>query len=426
MNDEQYDHTQHIVMHIDMNAFFASVEQQANPFIRNKPVAVAGGGNKYDGAAVLAASYPAKKLGIGLSTRLGEAKRLCPDLIVVPLNHLTYYSVNRQIIAMFREICPCVEVYSIDEAFLDVTEIAPTLAEAEKLGYEIQERIKREIGEVLTCSVGISHNKLLAKVASDYKKPDAVTVIPWERRFEFLDSLEFKDLWGIGWNSTPKLHNMGIRSTKDIRNTSDQVLASMVGSYYTRLRMIANGEHYDLVNPQRNVKPQKSMQHAHTLAQTTNDEVELKALIRKLSERLARRMRRHGQQAKEVSLGLRPANQHHYGWGYSPNFWASVKLDWPSDNGYEIYLAACKALQNTGWTKEKIRLAVVGLGSLTPTSMVGLGLEEHVPLQKLDSTMDAINNMFGEFTIRTGDILYEYSKERELTVDRENMTFHPD
>lgn len=413
-----------------MNAFFASVEQQANPFIRGKAIAVAGGKGKdrvYEGAAVLAASYPAKRLGIGLSTRLREARLLCPELIVVPLDALKYYSVNRRIVEIFRDSAPTVEIYSIDEAFLDVTDIVKNLDEAAILAKSISDRIKREVGECLTCSVGVSHNKLLAKVASDYKKPDAITVIPWEKRFEFLDSMKLEDIWGLGWHTVPKLKALGIKSTEGIREMDLTVLKSLVGSYAERLQMIARGEHYDRVNPHRSDRPQKSMQHAHTLSKPTTSEQELKALIRKLSERLAKRLRKHKQMAKVVSLGLRPARQTHYGWGYAPNYYDHIKLVEPSNNGLEIYQAACQVLsQKLNWNNEPIRLAVVGLAELDSTDSLMFNFNDEVSLKVVDTTMDQINNMFGEFTIRTGDILYEKSKDRELTVERENMTFHTD
>jgi DNA polymerase-4 len=416
--------TNRIILHIDMNAFFASVEQQANPLIRNKPVAVVGDPN-FNGSAILAASYPAKKFGIGLSTRLGEARQRCPELIAVPLNSLKYYSVNRQLVSLFRSVTPQVEVYSIDEAFLDVTEMAADLTEAAKLAQHISDRIRAEIGEALTCSIGVSHNKLLAKVASDFKKPSAVTVIPWDKRTDYLDQLKFEDIWGIGRHSIPKLRAIGINNTADIRRMSDASLRALVGSYYTRLKMIANGEHYDPVNPRRTTRPVKSMQHAHTMSQTTNDPQLLKSLIRKLSERLAKRLRRHDQAARTISLGLRPANQTHYGWGYMPNYFASKTIEFPTNNGYDIYKVASEILDSFH-SKDQIRLLVVGLADLSSTAMQPLAIFQDSQKRLLDNVIDQINNTFGEFTIRSGDILHQRAKDRELTTDRENMTFHPD
>jgi len=413
-------------MHIDMNAFFASVEQTANPFIRNKPIAV-GSAKSYAGAALLAVSYAAKAKGVKNFMRYYEAISICPDLIAIPFDPLKYYSVNRQIMAILREYTPQMEIYSIDEAFMDLTDVMhlhPGKTPVD-IAQEIKDRIRNEVGECLTSSVGIAPNKLLAKVASDWKKPDGLTVIRWEDRFEYLDSMKIGDIWGIGFRGTAKLENLGVKSTADIRNLTDDTLRDLVGSYYTRLRMIANGEHYDPVSPDRREKPAKSMQHAHTLSTATNDPTELKTVIRKMSERLAIRLRKHGQTARVIYLGLRPEKMKTYGWGSLPRFNGFEDLGIGTTNGKKIYDAACKVFDSFDFGDTKIRLIAVGVNALESTESMIFDIFTNPELNDLDHALDEINRAYGEFTVRSADIVYQYAKESELHVVREDMTFHP-
>lgn len=414
-----------MILHIDMNSFFASVEQAANPFIRGLPVAV--GNPSYENSALVAVSYPAKRKGVKSFMRAREARMLCPELLIVPADFTKYYSVNRQIVSILREYTPMVEVYSIDEAFMDFTPVMhlynKTLPE---IAQEIKDRIRSEVGESLTSSVGIADNKLLAKVASDWQKPDGLTVVEWDKRFEFLDKVPIQDIWGIGMRGGPKLTKLGIVSTKQLRNLSDADLRGLVGSYYTRLRMIANGEHYDPVTPGRSTRKHKTMQHAHTLSTPTRDLTEIKSIIRKMSERLAKRLRKHGQTTSLVQLGLRPEKQIHYGWGYTPGIYGQAPTAAQTSHGNDIYQAACQILETVDLEENRIRLISVGVASLIGTEQQPLSIFQNTKHINIDQALDEIDAAYGEFTIRTGDILYQYAKETELSVHKEDMTFHPD
>jgi DNA polymerase IV len=414
-----------IIFHIDMNSFFASVEQAANPFIRGKPIGVGSPG--YDNAALVAISYEAKKLGVPKMCRLKDARALCPEIMVIPFDPLKYYSVNRQIVKILREYSPLVEVYSIDEAFIDLTPVMhlyPGKTPAD-LAQEIKDRIRTEISESLTSSVGIAPNKLLAKVASNFKKPDGLTVITWENRFDFLDKVKIGDVWGIGWSSGAKLESIGVRNTADLRKVGNETLQSLVGTYWTRLVMIANGESYDPVNPDKGEKPHKTMQHAHTLGDPTDDKEWLQTYLRKMAERLARRLRRYKQTAAVVSLGLKPTGEVQYGWGSNARYWGIEKLEIPTDHGKDIYAAACAILDRCGWQGEKIRQVVVGIADLASSNQLMLDLFVDVKAKNVDRAFDEINSRYGAFTIRSADILNQHAKESELSVEREDMVFHP-
>lgn len=413
------------ILHIDMNSFFASCEQLANPFLRGKPIGVCGG-KDYKYAAILAASYPAKKRGVKGIMRVFEAEQVCPEIILVPFDPMKYYAINKMVMDILRRYTPQMEIYSIDEAFLDLTPVLHLSNKTPReIAQEIKDTIRSEIGEPLTSSVGIGPNKLLAKVASDWEKPDGLTEITWENRLEYLDKLFIGDIWGIGWNATPKLEKLGITSTKQIRDLSDETLRGLVGGYYTRLRLIANGEHHDPVMPGRNSRPHKSMQHAHTMKTATNDKTELKSIIRKMSERLAIRLRKHDQTARLVYVGLRPEKLKTYGWNQLPKYSGFAKVEFTTNHGKDIYDAACKIFDEFEFDDTKIRLVAVGVNNLDSTEKLAFDVFMNPKVRELDKAVDYINATYGSFTVRSGDIVYQYAKESELKVEREDMTFHP-
>lgn len=417
-----------IIFHLDMNSFFASCEQLSNPFLRGKPIGVTSA-KGYNYAAILAASYEAKRRGVRGIMRVFEAKIHCPDLILVPFDPLKYYTINQRIMNILREYAPKIEIYSIDEAFLDMTDVMHLYKMTPReLAQAIKDRIRNEVGVTLTSSVGIAPNKLLAKVASDWKKPDGLTEISWEQRLEFLDQIPIQDIWGIGYHAGPKLTKLGINSTKQIRDLSDETLRGIVGGYYTRLRAIANGEHFDPVDPSKNNRLHKSMQHAHTLSEATNDPEELLSVIRKMSERLAIRLRRHDQTARVVSLGFRPEKMKEYGWA-RPESWKNMYgfagLEFPSAHGKDIYNAAKKIFETIELGDTRVRLVSVGVSSLDTAGKMLFDIFEDTQTKKLDAAVDELNQIYGSFTVRTGDIVYQYAKETELKVAKEDMTFHP-
>lgn len=413
------------VLHIDMNAFFASVEQLTNPFIRNKPVGVGSGG--YDNAALLAISYEAKALGVPKFARLREARRICPSLIAVPFDPLKYYSVNRQLVSIFREMCPKVEVYSIDEAFMDITGVIEKYNnDPVEFAKVLKQRILDEVGVTLTTSVGIANNKLLAKIASNWVKPNGLTVIKWEERFNYLDKLPFEKIWGIGPRSAAKLNKLGINSTKDLRKIPPHTLREMVGTYYTRLVSMAWGEYLDDVDTERVSKPHKSMQHAHTLSKPTKDTEELLSYIRKMSERLAKRLRKHKQFTTMVQLGLKPEKLGHYGWGSATPYSGFKPLEQPTASGTQIYEAAKEILLEMGELEQRIRLLYVEVGDLSQSNQLILNFQADLKRESLEKAKDEIDAQFGNFTVRTADILYNKAKESELTIEKEDMVFHPD
>lgn len=212
------------IIHIDMDAFFASVEQRDNPDLRGKPIAVGFDGPR---GVVSTASYEARKFGVHSAQSIAQAKRLCPNLIIVPCRHAYYQEVSRQIHRIFQEYTDLIEPISIDEAFLDVTYNKRGIELAVDIAKEIKQRIKEETQ--LTASAGISYCKFLAKVASDYRKPDGICTIHPDKALDFIAKLPVEDFWGVGRKTLQKMHFMGIFNGEDLRKVSEEHLVEVFG-----------------------------------------------------------------------------------------------------------------------------------------------------------------------------------------------------
>lgn len=212
------------IIHIDMDAFFAAVEQRDNPELRGKPVAVGFDGPR---GVVSTASYEARKWGVHSAQSIAQAKQRCPNLIIVPCRHDYYTEISHQIHQIFQEYTDLIEPISIDEAFLDVTQNKKGIELAVDIAKEIKARIKETTG--LTASAGISYCKFLAKVASDYRKPDGICTIHPDKALDFIAQLPVEDFWGVGKKTLQKMHFMGIFNGGDLRKVSKEHLAEVFG-----------------------------------------------------------------------------------------------------------------------------------------------------------------------------------------------------
>ena len=238
------------IIHIDMDAFYASVEQRDNPALRGKPLAVGGQPNRR--GVVAAASYEARAFGVHSAMSMTKAVRLCPTLVIVPPDFARYKTASNAVFSMFREVTPLVEPLSLDEAYLDVTENAWGERLATPVARRLKERIRAETG--LTASAGVAPNKFLAKIASGWKKPDGLTVVGPDRVEPFLQQLPVDALWGVGPVTAKKLRARGIERLVDVRTTDERVLRDAVGSLADWLRQLANGIDDRPVVPNRDAK----------------------------------------------------------------------------------------------------------------------------------------------------------------------------
>ena len=288
------------IVHLDMDAFYASVEQRDDARLRDKPVAV--GGKAESRGVVAAASYEARAFGVRSAMPTARAVRLCPELIVVPPDFERYRRVSNQVMGILRACTPLVEPLSLDEAYLDVTENAW----GEPLGMEVAKRLKRQIvaATELTASAGVAPNKFLAKIASGYRKPDGLTVIAPERVESFLRELPVEALWGVGPVTAKKLHQAGITRLTDVRTVDMQRLREVVGSLADWLRQLSHGEDPRPVEPERAAKSSSS---ENTYAQDLVDLDKIREEVARLARENADWLARRGLAARTVTLKVRYA-----------------------------------------------------------------------------------------------------------------------
>jgi DNA polymerase-4 len=286
------------IVHIDMDAFYASVEQRDRPELRGRPVAV--GGSPESRGVVAAASYEARRHGIHSAMPMSRAVRLCADLTVVSPNFAKYRAVSQQVFAILREVTPLVEPLSLDEAYLDVTENAW----GEPLGVNVAKRLKAAIREAtqLTASAGVAPNKFLAKIASGWRKPDGLTVVAPERIESFLQQLPVDALWGVGPVSAQRLRARGINKVVDIRTADPEILRACVGSSTEWLQRLAAGEDDRAVQPNR---ASKSSSSESTYAEDLTDLARIREEIAGMARDNAAWLGRKGITARTVRIKVR-------------------------------------------------------------------------------------------------------------------------
>ncbi len=286
------------ILHIDMDAFYASVEQRDNPSLRGRPVAV--GGDPTVRGVVAAASYEARTFGVRSAIPMSRAVRLCPSLVIVRPDFQKYRSISSQIFDIYREVTPLVEPLSLDEAYLDVTQNNWN----ETLGVNVARRLKDRIKDAtqLTASAGVAPNKFLAKIASGWKKPDGLTVVAPERVEKFLQGLPVDALWGVGPVTAERLRAHGIEKLTDVRAKTAAELEAVVGSLAAWLIDLANGRDDRPVEPNR---PSKSAGSEETYATDLSSMEEIRREIDQLARRVAAWLDKKSITARTVTIKVR-------------------------------------------------------------------------------------------------------------------------
>ena len=286
------------IVHVDMDAFYASVEQRDNPSLRGKPLAVGGQPNRR--GVVAAASYEARVFGVHSAMSMATAVRLCPSLVIVPPDFARYKAASIAVFKIFREVTPLVEPLSLDEAYLDVTDNAwgETLGTA--VARRLKQRIRADTG--LTASAGVAPNKFLAKIASGWQKPDGLTVIAPKRVEQFLQQLPVDALWGVGPVTARKLRAAGLARLVDVRAADATLLKQLVGSFADSLRQLALGLDNRAVQPHRAAKSSGS---ENTYARDLTDLEQIRAEVSRMAGGAARWLTRQSLYARTVTLKMR-------------------------------------------------------------------------------------------------------------------------
>ena len=290
------------ILHVDLDAFFAAVEERDRPELRGKPVIVGGGGPDQRGV-VSTANYEARKFGVHSAMPLRTAGRLCPHGIFLPVDGAKYQGVSRQVMAILRRFTPQVEPISIDEAFLDVTGSTALFGDGPSIARQIKQAVREEVR--LTISVGVARTKLVAKIASDLQKPDGLVVVAPGDEASFLAPLPIGRLWGVGQKSAAALSEYGVRTIGDLAGLSPELLVHRFGKHGASLADRARGLDADPVSGR---EPAKSIGHEHTFDVDTSDRELIERTLLAMSEGVAGRLRDSGVKAATVTVKIRDSS----------------------------------------------------------------------------------------------------------------------
>jgi DNA polymerase-4 len=386
------------ILHADMDAFFAAIEQRDDPKLRGKPVIVGGSTPR---GVVAAASYEARAFGIHSAMPSAQARKLCPHAIFVRGRMSAYRRESRRIFAIFERFTPAVEAISIDEAFLDLTGTEALFGPPERSAQRLRAEVRAETG--LAISVGLAPVKLVAKIASDLAKPDGfLWVKPGEVR-AFLEPLPVGRIWGVGPVTRARLERAGVHTIGELARRSDPDLEALLGSFGPRAARLARGEDARDVEPYREAK---SYSEESTFERDVASRVELERAIRAHAEAVARRLRNDGLRARGVSLKLKLARP--LGGGRYPLLSRSCTLPRPSDDGAEL-AAAGRDLLTRAALEEPVRLlglAAERLEADAPAEQLSLldhTAEERERRTRLNRTLDAIRSRFGPEALDRAD-----------------------
>ena len=292
-----------IILHVDFNSYFASVEQQKNPFLRGKPVGVI----KAEGRTVIiAASYEAKKRGVKTGASVSEAKQLCQEILLVPADFDSYDYITHKFYDICHRYSDLVELFSLDEVFLDVSRTALLFRDAGKIAFLLKKDIREELGEWLPVSVGIAKNKLLAKLASDLEKPNGLVEITDKNLDDCLGRAEFEQICGIGRRLEQRLRDMGVTQLLQIRSIPERLLAASFGPYWSKqLRNMSWGEDNSPIVPSYQLPLPKTVSRTHTLFKDIFETGKILAVIRNLVEETTEKLRLAKMSGRQFGLMVR-------------------------------------------------------------------------------------------------------------------------
>jgi DNA polymerase-4 len=376
------------ILHVDMDAFFASVELRRRPELVGRPVIVGGGGSR---AVVLSATYEARAFGVHSAMPMLRARRLCPQGVVVAPDHPSYSEASAGVMALFRSITPLVEPLSLDEAFLDVSGAVRRLGRPALIAELIRGRVHDEQG--ITCSVGVAPSKFVAKLASAAAKPDGLVVVPQDRVIAFLHPLPVSALWGVGERTEETLVRLGLRTIGDLAAVPEATLHRALGpAAGSHLAALAWGRDARPVVPS---EPDRSLGAEHTFPVDVDDpQLILRELLR-LAERTAARLRATGQVGRTVSIKVRFAD--------FTTITRSRTLPEPTDVGQEVYAAARGLYEALGLQRARIRLVGVRAEGLSVAASTPRQLRldtRDAGWREAELAVDAAARRFGSGAVR--------------------------
>ena len=382
------------ILHVDMDAFYASVEVRDRPALAGKPVIVGGLGAR---SVVLSATYEARAFGVRSAMPMTRARRLCPEAVIIPPRHKLYGQVSKEVMGVFRDVTPEVEPLSLDEAFLDVAGAVKRLGSPAAIGERIRADIAGQQG--ITCSVGVAPVKFVAKIASARCKPDGLLVVPADGVLDFLHPLPASALWGVGEKAEQVLARLGLRTIGDIAQIPVATLQRELGAAAgTHLHALAWGRDERAVTPQRT---EKSVGAEETFETDVDDPEVIRRELLRLSGRTARALRDAGCVARTVSVKLRLAS--------FKTITRSKTLAEPTDVARDIYGVACALYAGSGLS-ERARLRLVGVraSGLRPVAGHATQLafgDRPAGWREAEQVLDQIARRFGDGAVRPASLV---------------------
>jgi DNA polymerase-4 len=381
------------VIHADMDAFFAAVEQRENPDLKGKAVII-GGVNLSNRGVVSTASYKAREYGVHSAMPVAQARKLCPNGIYLPARHGLYKEVSQEVLSILNKYTPLVEKVSIDEAFLDIKGCERLYGNP----LEIAKKIKKDVKDKteLTISIGLSVNKFLAKLASDFDKPDGLTVIKKENIKEFMADLDIKKIWGVGQIFSEKLADIGIYKVKDIWPYSLNELKNKYGRAGIKLYYLSRGLDNRKVESKNEIK---SVSHEETFAENIEDIDKLWAYLFKMSEKVSFRLHSNNLRGNTVFIKVRYAD--------FSTVSRQISLKNNLNSTELIYKTGKKLIKDNKLFKKPLRLLGIGVSNLSDSEKMQLNLfEKQTVNSEIDQTIDDIKRKYGFDKISRARKLY--------------------
>lgn len=419
------------VLHVDINSYFATMIQQENPKLRGRPLGIT---KDVGRSCIIAASKEAKKFGVKTGSSLVEARQLCPEILPVPASFGRYLDATKRLKNIFRNISPEVEIYSLDEAFIDITHCQKYLyPDADKLGKEIQKMIKDELGNWVTATVGISWNRFLAKMAGEISPPESVFKIDEKNLESVLATTEFRDVCGIGFRLEKKLRMLGVDNPYMIRFIPEDELEKMVGPYWVRelLKMAYGREPSHLARVGEKLPHMKSVGRSITGYKTyelEKDKKEIRAILYNLMEEVTHKAREMNLAGRHVLVYLngQDGRGEHVSWGDHRTLQYYVQH---TEQMFEVlyrqlYLDWAQKMKQAG-QKFKIIKFGVRLDQLQPTDDLTCSLlPSEQKLERISEAVDEVTQRWGLFTVKSGALLNQPEIRPEVTGWLGDKSYH--
>lgn len=384
------------ILHLDMNSYFATVEQQVDPQLRDRPVGVVKGVGR---TCIIAASKEAKKYGVKTGANTWEALKLCPSLVLIPAHMERYLSVTKKLIKLTESFTPTREVFSIDEMFLDITQTESLFTGgAIGIALELKEKIRQELGEWLTCSIGISYSKILAKLASEQIKPDGLFVIDPENLDRVLAKVSLGDVCGIGWRIEKRLRALGISNLLQIRKIPLETLLAEFGEYWSEfLTSVAWGKIEDNVVSVEDMAEQKSVSRTYTTHRELYREAEITGMMRNLCEEVAWKLRKMQMKARCFGLAIRG--------GHVGDFKRKT-VQYATDDGRDIFDITWSLFREMKW-QVGVRFVGIWGGSISSSASSSSSLFESVNRKnEINKAIDRVNEKWGYLTMYPARVMF--------------------